>query len=77
MVVKYIVVICVVVEILSFIRVGTDGQKHEPHKHKLMIICVVVETLSFIRVIYIISICGSEVYYANEILYAFLLLRCF
>ena len=54
-VVKYIVVICVVVETHSFIRVGTDGQKHEQQIHKLMIICVVVETLSFIRVIYIIS----------------------
>ena len=59
MVVKYIMVICVVVETLSFIRVRTDVQKHEPQIHKLMIICVVVETLSFIRVIYSISICGS------------------
>ena len=76
-VVKYILVICVVVETLSFIRVRTDGQKHELHIHKLMIICVVVETLSFTRVIYLISICGSKVYYANEILYAILLLRHF
>ena len=58
MVVNYIMVICVVVETLSFIRVGTDGQTHEPHIHKLMIICVVVEALSFIRVIFFISICG-------------------
>jgi len=43
----------------------------------IVVICVVVETLSFIRVIYIISICGSEVYYANEILYAFLLFQTF
>ena len=55
---KYIMVICVVVETLSFIRVRTGGQKHEPQIHKLMIICVVVEALSFIRVIFIISICG-------------------
>ena len=73
MVVKYIVVICVVVETLSFIRVGTNRQKPAPKIHKLMIICIVVETLPFIRVIYIISIFCSEVYYANEILYAFLL----
>ena len=57
-VVKYIVVICVVVETHSFIRVGTDGQKHEPQIHKPMIICVMVEALSFISVIFIISICG-------------------
>ena len=48
MVVKYIVVICVVVETLSFIRVGTNGQKPAPKIHKLMIICIVVQTLSFI-----------------------------
>ena len=58
MVVKYIMVICVVVETLSFNRVRTDGKKHEPQIHKLMIICVVVEALSFIRVIFFISICG-------------------
>ena len=57
-VVKYIMVICVVVETLSFIRVRTDVQKHEPQIHKLMIICVVVEALSFNRIILIISICG-------------------
>ena len=57
-VVKYIMVICVVVETLSFIRVRTDGQKPAPKIHKLMIICVVVEALFFIRVIFVISICG-------------------
>ena len=51
-------VICVVVQTLSFITVRTDVQKHKPQIHKLMIICVVVEALSIIRVIFIIYICG-------------------
>ena len=57
-VVKYIMVICVVVQTLSFITVRTDVQKHKPQIHKLMIICVMLEALSFISVIFIISIRG-------------------
>ena len=48
-----------------------------PQIYKLMVISFVVETLPFIRVVYIISICHSEVYYVNEMLYAFLLFETF